>query len=98
MQFASADLDTNVPYFEVWKMVVTGAVNSQFTMSLGANQLEPPQKGDTNVWTDPQPLTLTPSTELTFYWNDPVSDNMPPKVTLYLRYDPALEANLGVRL
>lgn len=81
----------DVPYFEIYKMLINGAPNSTFDVFIGAAQWEMNQRGDTNVWNGAQ--QLTPGTELKYYWSDPISDNNPPVVILWLRYDTSIPQN-----
>jgi hypothetical protein len=81
----------DVPYFEVYKMLINGAPNSTFDMFIGAAQWEQNQRGDINTWNGVQ--QLTPGTELYFYWSDSTADDNPPTVTLWLRYDTSIPQN-----
>lgn len=81
----------NVPYFEVYKMLINGAPNSTFDVFIGANQWELNQRGDINTWNGAQ--QLTPGTQLYFYWSDPVTDDNPPTVIIWLRYDTGIPQN-----
>jgi hypothetical protein len=92
--FDPKTLNVTVPYFECYKIVVTGAKGSTFTTFVDLAQWDAPQRGDTNVWDPQQPIPLTPGTYLYFYWSDQATDGFPPTVTLWLRYDQDIVANL----
>jgi hypothetical protein len=81
----------DVPYFEIYKIIVTGAPNSTFDVFIGANQWEANQRGDNNVWNGAQQITS--KQEVYFYWSDPVSDGNPPMVLMWLRYDTSIPQN-----
>jgi hypothetical protein len=89
--FDAKAFNVGTPYFEVYKIIVSGAPNSTFDVYIGANQWEVNQRGDTNVWNGVQ--QLTPGTELRFFWSDSATDGNPPMVALWLRYDTGIPQN-----
>ena|SRR5690242_11571026 len=96
--FDPSDLTTNVAYFEIYHIVISGAANSTMTWFVDNKQWEVTVAGDVNSWDPNQPLLMVPGQSLYFYWSDPVTDNTPPTVTLWLRYDPNVQptnVNIG---
>lgn len=89
-------VNVNVPFFEVYRIVVQGAKGCQFTTFIDLAQWDSPQRGDTNVWDPQNPLPLTPGTYLYFYFSDEATDGFPPTMTIYLRYDQDIFANQKV--
>lgn len=88
--FTPAQLNVNVPQYEVYKIVVHGAVNSSFTVYIENNQWDLAVFGDDNSWDPNEPMILIPGQSLYFYYSDPTSDNTPPNATIWLRYDPGV--------
>jgi hypothetical protein len=96
--FNMQDLVTNVSYYEVYHAVISGAPNSTMTWFVDNKQWETTAAGDINSWDPVQPLLLIPGQTMYFYWSDPTTDNKPPTVTLWLRYDPQVQpssVNIG---
>jgi len=89
--FDSKAFNVATPYFEVYKILVSGAPNSTFDIFIGANQWEANQRGDVNIWNGSQ--QLDPGTELRFFWSDADTDNNPPTVTMWLRFDTGIPQN-----
>jgi hypothetical protein len=94
VSFAPADLDINVPYFEVYKIVIHGQIWSNFTVWVDSKQFDVSQQGYSNAW-EPEggTLQLNPGNTLYFYWSTPVSTLVAPTVTIWLRYDNSLPGN-----
>lgn len=90
MKFDASELP-DVPYFEIYKVLISGAPNSSFNVFIGANQWEINIRGDNNVWNGAQ--VIAAKQEIYFYWSDPVTDNNPPTVILWLRYDTDIPQN-----
>src|SRR5215469_7239245 len=90
VSFSPDVFNVNVPQFEVYKMIVHGAANSSFTVFVDQKQWDLSIFGDANSWDPQQPLILLPGQTLYFYYSDPTTDNTPPNVTCWLRYDPAV--------
>ena len=96
--FDSSDLAINTAYYEVYHVVIFGAPNSTMDWFVDNKQWETTVAADVNSWDPHQPLLLIPGQSLYFYWSDPVTDNNPPTVTLWLRYDPEVQptnVNIG---
>lgn len=88
--FDPAQLNVNVPQFEVYKMIVFGAANTTFNVFVDNKQWDTGVYGTQNSWDPVQPLILVPGNTLYFCYSDPVSDNSPPNATIWLRYDASL--------
>ena len=93
--FDSKDLATNVAYFEIYHAVILGASGSSMNWFVDNKQWETTVAGDVNSWDPNQPLLMVPGQTLYFYWSDPVTDNTPPTVTLWLRFDPNIQPSTG---
>jgi hypothetical protein len=91
--YAPKDINVNAPYFEVCHIVVNGAAGSMFSIYIDNFQWDTNQNGFANSWDPSVPLPLRPGQSLYFYYSDPVSDNTPPSVTIWLRYDIDIPAN-----
>lgn len=91
--FTPADLNVNMPYFEVYKMVISGAPGSSMDVFVEGNQWDTTIAADLNSWDPVQPLQMRPGESLYMYWSDPVTDNTPPLATIWLRYDQDIQAN-----
>lgn len=96
--FDPATINCNLPYFEVCHIVVNGAAGSMFSIYIDTFQWDTNQNGFANSWDPSVPLPLKPGQYLYFYYSDPVSDNTPPSVTIWLRYDQDVIANQRVLL
>lgn len=88
-----ATLNVNLPYFEVCHIVVNGAPGSSFTMFIDTFQWDANQNGFQNSWDPSVPMPLRPGQYLYFFYSDLATDNLPPSVTLWLRYDQDIFAN-----
>lgn len=86
-------INVNLPYFEVCHIVVNGAAGSSFTIWIDAYQWDANQNGFQNSWDPSVPLPLRPGQYLYFFYSDPATDNTPPSVTIWLRYDQDIKAN-----
>jgi hypothetical protein len=87
-----------VPYFEVCHIVVNGAGGSSFSVYIDTYQWDTNQNGYANSWDPAVPLPLRPGQYLYFFYSDPVTDNTPPTVTVWLRYDQDIPANQAATL
>lgn len=89
--FAGADLNTSVPFFECYKMIVTNVPPGASATIYVNNQIWSftyPYSG--SEWDPTQPLQLTPDDQIDFRWNVASSTTPAPVTTIWLRYDPAL--------
>lgn len=91
--FTTDVLACNVPQYEIYKMVVQGAPGTTFTVFVENKLWSVSVYGEMNEWDPNEPLILNSGQSLYFYYSDPVSDNIPPVVTLWLRYDAGLWGN-----
>lgn len=92
--FDPPTISCNLPYFEVCHIVIEGAIGSSFTVFIEAAQWDTNQNGNANSWDPSVPMPLRPGQNLYFFWSDPDTDNTPPQVTIWLRYDQDIRANL----
>lgn len=81
-------LNVNTSQFEIYKMIVKGAPNTTFNVYVEAKQWDTAVYGTLNSWDPQQPLIMRPGETLYFMYSDPTSDNNPPVVTVWVRYDP----------
>lgn len=88
-----AVFNTSMPFFECYRITLTGAPNSHFTMNIDQKQWEVSQPGSNNSWEGLEPMLLIPGNIVYFLFDDPVSDGKPPSVTVWLRYDLSIPAN-----
>jgi len=91
--FAPAQLNTNMPFIEVYKVIIHGANGSSMDWFVEQNQWETTVAADNNAWDPQQPLTVRAGQTMYMYWSNPVTDNNPPTVTIWLRYDQDIEVN-----
>jgi hypothetical protein len=88
-------LNVNMSEFEVYKMIVKGAVGSAFDVYVDQKQWDTSVFGQSNSWDPMQPLIMRPGETLYFFYNDPTSDNSPPVITIWLRYDPLVAQRIA---
>lgn len=93
VQFTPADLNINVAFFEVYKIVVKGAPGSSFDVYVGLNQWDSGIRGDFNSWDPSETLELIPGQDIYFYWSNAATDGNQPSVTMWLRYDQSIYEN-----
>jgi hypothetical protein len=82
------NVSTQIRYFEVYKMIVHGAPGTVFDVRVDNNIWDTAVFGAQNSWDPIQPLQMQQGQTLYFLYSDPVTDNTPPIVTVWLRYDP----------
>lgn len=87
-------INVNVSQFEVYKMIVSGAVGTTFNVFVDNFLWDVGIYGTLNSWDPLQVLILRPGQSLYFCYSDPTSDNSPPQATIWLRYDATL-ATIG---
>jgi hypothetical protein len=90
-----ATINCNIPFFEICHIVVNGAPGSSFNVFVDVIQWDTNQNGFSNSWDPASPLCIKPGQYVYFYWNDPVTDDNPPIVTIWLRYDQDIVANIN---
>jgi hypothetical protein len=87
----------SVSQIEIYKMIVSGAANTTFNVFVDNRLWDVGIYGTLNSWDPVQPLIMRPGETLYFCYSDATTDNTPPVVTIWLRYDP--ETNkMGNRL
>lgn len=91
--FGPQELGQRVPFFEVYKIVIAGAAGSSAIVRIDGNNWDYVQRADANSWEAGSPMPLTPGQTVYWFWSDPVTDDTPPQVTMWLRYDLAIPAN-----
>lgn len=92
--FTPAVININVPFFELYKMIVQNVPigfsalcaidNKQFSFTL-------PNQG--SEWDPSQPMLMIPTNELDLFWNIPTSNTTLPVVTAWFRFDTDIPAN-----
>ncbi len=87
ISFPPEVLTCNVPQFEVYKMIVSGAPNTTFDVYRENKLWDTAVYGTKNSWDPQQPLILIPGQSLYFLYSDPTTDNSPPVATIWLRYN-----------
>lgn len=93
--FDPSTMNCNVPFFEVCHIVLEGAAGSTFSVWVDVQQWDTNQNGFKNSWDPAVPISLKPGQYLYFYFSDPISDETPPTITIWLRYDQDIRANLA---
>ena len=92
-------ININEPFFECYKIVVTGAAQTAtFNVNVNVNQWDTAVYATNNSWDPAQPLLLRPGDTLYFYYSSASSDGKQPKITAWFRYDPALKQIWGANL
>lgn len=95
VSFTSDIINVEIPFFEVYRIIVTANYGSTFTTYKNMAQWDPPTFAPSNLWMGSLPLI--PGDALYFYFSDPVGDGDPPAVTLWLQYDTSIPANASVK-
>jgi hypothetical protein len=93
--FDQAVLGAKVPYFEchhISAVQVPGV--STLTAYIGLDIWSAVVLAGNAEWDPAQPMLLTPGDEVYFAWNKAAS-GAPPVVTMWLRYDPAINPATG---
>lgn len=91
-------LGAKVPYYEIYKVVVTNALPGLpgLTWYQGNEVWSSVQLAGNAEWDPTQPLLMTPADETFFCWNVPYNAAVTaPRVTAWLRYDPTINPNPG---
>jgi hypothetical protein len=95
VQYGPDDMNCTIPFFEVCHITVNGAAGSSFTIFIDTFQWDTNQNGSNNSWDPAVPMPMRPGQYLYFYYSDPVTDDTPPTVTVWLRYDQDIKANIN---
>jgi hypothetical protein len=91
--FTPAALNVNVPYFEIYHMVVTSVpVGAQATIDINNKIYGFCYPNIGSEWNPAQPILMSPTDEIDFLWNI-AATGPPPMTTIYLRYDPLIDVN-----
>jgi hypothetical protein len=94
--FSGAELSVNVPYFEIYHILFTGArVLDNVTIWIGSAQWSFASAGPGGgaEWDPVSPMLLRPGDEVYFFWNTPDTVATGPLVTCWLRFDVSIPAN-----
>lgn len=89
--FTPAVLACNVPFYEIYHMVVANVpvgANAQIIVNNKPYGFTYPLFG--SEWNPAQPLLMNPTDEIDFLWSIAASGQAP-QVTVYLRYDPVIQ-------
>jgi hypothetical protein len=90
-------MNTQAPYTEVCKMVVSGsAIGSTFTIYNGDFQWDSVQQGYNNSWDPNVAMPYKPGQYIYFFFSGADTDGHQPIVTLWLRYDQDIQANANL--
>jgi hypothetical protein len=96
--FQSSDFNTNVPYFELYRIVITGGVLlASFGVYRGVQFWDQSICGfnGITVWSARNAMPLNPGNDVSIRFAITVSGNAAPSVTLWTRYDAAIRANVA---
>lgn len=88
---AILSVSTQIPFFEIFKMVVTGgAPGTSLIVKIDNYEWDTTLIGWQNAWDPAQPMLVQQGQEVDILFNDPITDNTPATVTVWMRYDPNL--------
>ena len=86
--FTPAILSFTVPEVFIYKINVTGALGSSFDVKIETQSHDANIFGNQNSWyDDSDSLLIRPGENFYLLYDDPVTDQVPPVATLFLRYD-----------
>jgi hypothetical protein len=89
--FDVAKLAIRVATYECYHIAVTGApVGKTLTVYIGARIWDSVPLAGNSGWDPAQPMLLTPADEVFFVWNQAATGTAP-VVTMWLRWDPAVQ-------
>lgn len=92
--FTPNNLVINIPFYEIYHMVVNQVpLGAQATLYVNNKVYGFCYPNFGSEWNPAQPMLMNPGDELDFCWNIPASGQAP-LVTVYVRYDPVLNAGL----
>lgn len=82
-------LNFTVPEAFIYKLNVQGALGSSFTVRVETQQHDVNVFGNQNSWYDDgdDSLVIRPTETLYLLYSNPATDNTPPTVWVFLRYD-----------
>jgi hypothetical protein len=98
--FTPAVLNFTLPEVLIYKIQMSGAPGSTFSIYVDSDLWEQNVFGTQNSWVDEGGDALVVRTGQTLYllYSDPVTDNLPPMATCFLRYDTSLASLAGLNL
>lgn len=89
--FDPSVISSNVPEFEVYKIVVRGGnPTATFDVYIDAKQWDTALYPAANAWDPNEPMLLNPGQTVYFYFRDPATSGFTPQVIMWLRYDATL--------
>lgn len=89
-QFTAAELNVNVPFYELYSMSVTGLlVVATVTVYVNNRVRSSARLLQASEWDPAQPMLLTPPDEVYLAWS--FGTGTPPAATVWLRYDPDIQ-------
>ena len=94
--FTPAVLDVDVPYYECYHILFTGAaLLAQTTIWIGTAQwsFAVAGFGGGAEWDPANPMLLRPGDDVFFFWNTASTSASVPMVTMWLRFDTSIPAN-----
>jgi hypothetical protein len=92
--FTPAVININVPYYEVYKMIVENVpIGFSATCVIDTKHFSFTLPNQGSEWDPAQPMLMIPSNELDLLWNIPVANPTVPIVTAWFRFDTSVTAN-----
>lgn len=92
--FTPATTLINVPYFELYKMLVENVpLGFSATCVIDTKRFSFTLPAGGSEWDPSQPMLMIPSNELDLLWNIPTSNTTIPVVTAWFRFDASITAN-----
>jgi hypothetical protein len=92
--FTPAIINVNVPYFEVYKMIVENVpIGFSATCVIDTKHFSFTLPNQGSEWDPSQPMLLIPANELDLLWNIPTSNTTVPICTAWFRFDTSVTAN-----
>lgn len=86
--FSAADIGVKVPWFELYRAVAESVQPGTIAKVLiGTQPISAVQLSEVGEWDPAQVPLLQPGQELRIYWNVPATSAVPPRITIWLRYD-----------
>jgi hypothetical protein len=92
--FTPAVIDINVPFFELYKiMVVNVPIGFAASVVIDNKLFSYTMPVSGSEWDPAQPMLLIPSNELDLLWTIPVANTTIPICTAWFRFDSSIPAN-----
>jgi hypothetical protein len=90
-------INVTLTEFEVCKMIITGgAASATFQVYVDSQQWDTAIYPAGNSWDPQQPLIVRSGQTIYFYLSSASTDGNQPKVTIWLRFEPALSQIYGL--